>query len=105
MEDMGSMSECAGKVSVVGKEIADDDADMVDMGKMSEFVRKSNFLKLIKSSLEMDDIDKESGLEVFPTANPTVLEQLRKVDCIIYGMGSLFTSICPSLVTFHLCYN
>ncbi|ONK54772.1 uncharacterized protein A4U43_UnF11660 [Asparagus officinalis] len=40
MEDMGTMSECAGKVSVVGKEIADDDADMVDMGKMSEFVRK-----------------------------------------------------------------
>ncbi|KAL4563291.1 hypothetical protein LXL04_027331 [Taraxacum kok-saghyz] len=36
--------------------------------------------------------------EVFPTVNPTVLEQLRNVDCIIYGMGSLFTSICPSLV-------
>ncbi|GKA45826.1 maternal effect embryo arrest 18 [Tanacetum coccineum] len=36
--------------------------------------------------------------EVFPTVNPSVLEQLRNVDCIIYGMGSLFTSICPSLV-------
>ncbi|XP_020264163.1 uncharacterized protein YNL011C [Asparagus officinalis] len=36
--------------------------------------------------------------EVFPTVNPTVLEQLSKVDCIVYGMGSLFTSICPSLV-------
>lgn len=36
--------------------------------------------------------------EVFPSVNPTVLEQLDKVDCIVYGMGSLFTSICPSLV-------
>ncbi|XP_064960111.1 uncharacterized protein LOC103973718 isoform X2 [Musa acuminata AAA Group] len=36
--------------------------------------------------------------KVFPAANPTVLEQLKKVDCIVYAMGSLFTSVCPSLV-------
>nr|XP_023908002.1 uncharacterized protein YNL011C [Quercus suber] len=36
--------------------------------------------------------------EVFPTANPAVLDQLSNVDCIIYAMGSLVTSICPSLV-------
>ncbi|XP_044496364.1 uncharacterized protein YNL011C isoform X3 [Mangifera indica] len=36
--------------------------------------------------------------EVFPTANPTVLDQLNSVNCIVYAMGSLFTSICPSLV-------
>lgn len=36
--------------------------------------------------------------EVFPAANPAVLEQLSNVDCIVYAMGSLFTSICPSLV-------
>ncbi|KAL6842792.1 hypothetical protein ACP4OV_027636 [Aristida adscensionis] len=36
--------------------------------------------------------------EVFPEANQTVLEQLSKVDCIVYAMGSLFTSVCPSLV-------
>ncbi|KAK9085601.1 hypothetical protein Sjap_026012 [Stephania japonica] len=36
--------------------------------------------------------------EVFPTVNPRVLEQLSKVDCIVYAMGSLFTSVCPSLV-------
>ncbi|XP_052291432.1 uncharacterized protein YNL011C isoform X3 [Citrus sinensis] len=35
---------------------------------------------------------------VFPTANSAVLDQLNAVDCIIYAMGSLFTSICPSLV-------
>ncbi|KAI4306397.1 hypothetical protein L6164_029678 [Bauhinia variegata] len=38
--------------------------------------------------------------KVFPAANPTVLEQLKNVDCIVYAMGSLFTSICPSLVLF-----
>lgn len=36
--------------------------------------------------------------QVFPTANPTVLDQLNSVNCIVYAMGSLFTSICPSLV-------
>ncbi|CAH9055373.1 unnamed protein product [Cuscuta europaea] len=36
--------------------------------------------------------------EVFPDVNPTVLEQLKNADCIIFAMGSLFTSICPSLV-------
>lgn len=35
--------------------------------------------------------------EVFPAVNATVLEHLRKVHAIIYGMGSLYTSICPSL--------
>ena len=38
-------------------------------------------------------------VQVFPTANPAVLDQLSNVDCIVYAMGSLFTSICPSLVT------
>ncbi|CAM8983740.1 unnamed protein product [Rhodiola kirilowii] len=38
--------------------------------------------------------------EVFPSAHPTVLERLKEVDCIVYAMGSLFTSICPSLVLF-----
>ena len=37
--------------------------------------------------------------QVFPTANSAVLDQLNTVDCIIYAMGSLFTSICPSLVS------
>ncbi|KAL4627060.1 hypothetical protein ACB092_05G140000 [Castanea dentata] len=36
--------------------------------------------------------------KVFPTANPAVLDQLSNVDCIVYAMGSLVTSICPSLV-------
>ncbi|CAN1283732.1 Uncharacterized protein YNL011C [Linum perenne] len=36
--------------------------------------------------------------EVFPSVNATVLDQLSKVDCVVYAMGSLFTSICPSLM-------
>lgn len=40
--------------------------------------------------------------QVFPPVNTTVLDQLNSVDCIIYAMGSLFTSICPSLVS---CYQ
>ncbi|XP_077252199.1 maternal effect embryo arrest 18 [Tasmannia lanceolata] len=40
--------------------------------------------------------------EVFPMVNPIVLEQLGKVDCIVYAMGSLFTSICPSLVLLEI---
>lgn len=36
--------------------------------------------------------------EVFPAVNRTVLEQLLQVDAVVYGMGSLYTSICPSLV-------
>ncbi|XP_021766085.1 uncharacterized protein YNL011C-like isoform X1 [Chenopodium quinoa] len=36
--------------------------------------------------------------EVFPPPNPAVLDQLHSVNCIVYAMGSLFTSICPSLV-------
>ncbi|XP_050367904.1 uncharacterized protein YNL011C [Argentina anserina] len=36
--------------------------------------------------------------EVFPAPNSTVIDQLRNVDCIVYAMGSLFTSVCPSLV-------
>ncbi|XP_057986188.1 uncharacterized protein YNL011C isoform X3 [Hevea brasiliensis] len=36
--------------------------------------------------------------EVFPAVNSSVLDQLSNVDCIVYAMGSLFTSICPSLV-------
>ncbi|XP_043699134.1 putative gluconeogenesis factor isoform X2 [Telopea speciosissima] len=36
--------------------------------------------------------------KVFPEANPSVLDQLNNVDCIVYAMGSLFTSVCPSLV-------
>ncbi|KAJ7947074.1 Maternal effect embryo arrest 18 protein [Quillaja saponaria] len=52
----------------------------------------------IKRVFYMSSEGKNLLHEVFPTANPAVLEQLNNVDCIVYAMGSLFTSICPSLV-------
>lgn len=35
--------------------------------------------------------------EVHPQVNPRVLHELDRSDVILYGMGSLYTSICPSL--------
>lgn len=52
----------------------------------------------IKRVFYMSSEGKNLLHEVFPAANPAVLEQLSNVDCIVYAMGSLFTSICPSLV-------
>ena len=36
--------------------------------------------------------------EVFPAPNPAVLAEIEGADAIVYAMGSLYTSICPSLV-------
>lgn len=41
---------------------------------------------------------RDSEHEVHPVPNPAVLEELETCDAIVYGMGSLYTSICPSLV-------
>ena len=41
---------------------------------------------------------RDSEHEVHPVPNPVVLEELEMCDAIVYGMGSLYTSICPSLV-------
>lgn len=38
------------------------------------------------------------GQEITIPANPRVIEALRNSSCIIYSIGSLFTSIVPSLV-------
>eukprot|EP00793_Prasinoderma_coloniale_P001196 PRCOL_00006187-RA len=35
--------------------------------------------------------------EVFPQVHPQVLEKISNADGIVYGMGSLYTSVCPSL--------
>lgn len=35
--------------------------------------------------------------EVSPHPNPRVLTELQQADSIVYGMGSLYTSICPAL--------
>ncbi|GBF93761.1 hypothetical protein Rsub_06093 [Raphidocelis subcapitata] len=36
--------------------------------------------------------------EVYPPPNPRILSEVRDADAILYGIGSLYTSICPSLI-------
>ena len=36
--------------------------------------------------------------EVCPEVNPSVLAELRDCEAVVYGMGSLYTSLCPSFV-------
>jgi 2-phospho-L-lactate transferase CofD len=36
--------------------------------------------------------------EVFPAPNPRLLSEVARADAVVYGMGSLYTSICPSLI-------
>ncbi|KAL7466202.1 hypothetical protein ACHAXS_006489 [Conticribra weissflogii] len=36
--------------------------------------------------------------EIFPEPNPLVLDAISNANCIVYGCGSLFTSVLPSLV-------
>ena len=36
--------------------------------------------------------------EIHLQANPRVMSQLQKCNCVVYGMGSLYTSLCPSLI-------
>ncbi|KAK7306555.1 hypothetical protein VNO77_44503 [Canavalia gladiata] len=69
----------------------------------TELIKKGSFsapalTSKIKRVFYMSSEGKNLLHEVFPMANVAVLEQLNNVDCIVYGMGSLFTSICPSLV-------
>ncbi|KAJ6416697.1 hypothetical protein OIU84_002547 [Salix udensis] len=51
----------------------------------------------IKRVFYMSSEGRNSLHEVFPMVNASVLDQLSNVDCIVYAMGSLFTSVCPSL--------
>jgi len=46
------------------------------------------------------DAAEESGdaAEVYPRVNQLVVRSLQRADAVIYGAGSLYTSICPSLV-------
>lgn len=36
--------------------------------------------------------------EVAPSPNPRLISEIRSADAVIYGMGSLYTSVCPSLI-------
>lgn len=36
--------------------------------------------------------------EVSPAPNPHVIADISRADAVVYGMGSLYTSICPTLI-------
>lgn len=36
--------------------------------------------------------------EVAPPPNPRIITEIERADAIVYGIGSLYTSICPSLI-------
>ncbi len=38
------------------------------------------------------------GQEIRPTANPKVAEAIERAQCVIYSIGSLYTSIVPSII-------
>lgn len=52
----------------------------------------------IKRIFYMSSQGEQTAHEVSPLPNPQVLSQLSSADAVIYGMGSLYTSIAPSLV-------
>lgn len=65
------------------------------------FRRKGGFNNITKDSprstskVRKDWTDRH---EVDPEPNPLVLEAISNANCIVYGCGSLFTSVLPSLV-------
>ncbi len=36
--------------------------------------------------------------EVYPPPNPRILSEVAGADAVVYGIGSLYTSVCPSLI-------
>ncbi|KAI8477038.1 MAG: UPF0052-domain-containing protein [Monoraphidium minutum] len=36
--------------------------------------------------------------EVYPPPNPRILSEIQGADAVVYGIGSLYTSVCPSLI-------
>ncbi|CAM6086826.1 unnamed protein product [Calypogeia fissa] len=70
------------------------DPQAVNKMKHASTALPSPIKRILYMSCERSDLEHE----VFPIVNSVVLEQLHQVDAIVYGMGSLYTSICPSLV-------
>ena len=58
----------------------------------------SNLESPIKRVFYLSTEDPTSLAPVYPKANPTVLRKLNTCDGVVYGMGSLYTSIVPSLI-------
>eukprot|EP00956_Cyclotella_meneghiniana_P016280 scaffold25630_cov78-Cyclotella_meneghiniana.AAC.6 len=51
-----------------------------------------------KLTVNSNILDWNDRHEIYPEPNPLVLDALSNANCIVYGCGSLFTSVIPSLV-------
>ena len=52
----------------------------------------------IKRVFYLSTEDPTSLAPVYPKVNPTILRKVAECDGVVYGMGSLYTSIVPSLI-------
>ena len=50
------------------------------------------------NSTKNNTLDWNDRHEIYPEPNPLVLDAISNANCIVYGCGSLFTSVIPSLV-------
>ncbi len=52
----------------------------------------------VRRVLYLSTEDTDELHEVFPRLNPVVRTRLESADAVVYGVGSLWSSICPSLI-------
>lgn len=69
-------------------------AAQVDKNAGTQEPLESRISRVFYLSYEGETHEHEIAME----ANERVLEKLRGATCVVYGMGSLYTSLCPSLV-------
>ena len=50
------------------------------------------------TTTKSNTVDWNDRHEIYPEPNPLVLDAISNANCIVYGCGSLFTSVIPSLV-------
>lgn len=67
---------------------------------LSSRIRRVLYLSATPQDDDEEDADEPShGLhEIFPRVNETVLRKIAEAQMILYGVGSLYTSICPCLI-------
>lgn len=62
-------------------------------GASSHITSEGTIVSSTKGNLHWNDRH-----EIYPEPNPLVLDAIANANCIVYGCGSLFTSVLPSLI-------
>ncbi|KAI9928199.1 hypothetical protein MW887_002232 [Aspergillus wentii] len=95
-----------------GDDIEDTDSEAVDMVPYEDDHLPGSLPTLRNKNISFSKTENEDlpsritriwyinpyGQEIRPPANPRVLESLREAQAIIYSIGSLYTSIIPSMI-------